>query len=111
SPIVVGDQLFVVKKGGLCSSFDVETGKTHWETKRLQNIGEYFASPVAADGKIYATGENGFVVVLEQGHKLNVLAKNDLGETIIASPAIADGRLYFRTMEKILCIAEPEGTP
>jgi len=108
SPVVVGDQLFVVKKGGLCSSFDIETGKAHWEIKRMQNLGEYFASPVAADGKIYVTGENGFVVVLEQGHKLNILAKNDLGDSVIATPAIADGRLYFRTKEKILCIAEPE---
>jgi outer membrane protein assembly factor BamB len=108
SPVAVGDQLFVVKKGGLCSSFDLETGKAHWETKRLGNLGEYFASPVAGDGKIYVTGENGFVVVLEQSHSLNVLAKNDLGDTIIATPAIADGRLYFRTKEKILCIAEPE---
>lgn len=108
SPLAVADQLFVVKKGGLCSSFDLETGKAHWETKRLGNLGEYFASPVAGDGKIYVTGENGFVVVLEQGHSLNVLAKNDLGDTIIATPAIADGRLYFRTKEKILCIAEPE---
>lgn len=109
SPVIVDDQLFVVKKGGLCSSFDVETGMAHWEVKRLHNLGEYFASPVAADGKIYVTGENGFVVVLEQGHTLNVLAKNDLGDTVIATPAIADNRLYFRTMEKILCFAEPEG--
>lgn len=108
SPVVVGDQLFVVKKGGLCSSFDVETGKAHWQTKRLGNLGEYFASPIAADGKIYVTGENGFVVVLKQGHELEVLAKNDLGDSVIATPAIADGRLYFRTREKILCIAEPE---
>ncbi len=108
SPVVVGDELFVVKKGGLCSAFDVETGKAYWETKRLNNPGEYFASPVAADGKIYVTGENGFVVVLEQGDKLNVLAKNDLGDDVIASPAIADGRLYFRTKQKIMCFAEPE---
>lgn len=110
SPIVVGDQLFVVKKGGICSSFDVATGDTHWMTRRLQNLGEYFASPVAGDGKIYVPGENGFVVVLKQGHTLEILAKNDLGDSLIATPAIADGRIYFRTKEKILCIAEPEGT-
>jgi outer membrane protein assembly factor BamB len=108
SQVILGDQLFVVKKGGLCSSFDVETGEAHWQTKRLGNLGEYFASPIAADGKIYVTGENGFCVVLKQGHELEVLARNDLGDTIIATPAIADGRLYFRTQQKILCIAEPE---
>ncbi|MFO0916966.1 MAG: PQQ-binding-like beta-propeller repeat protein [Planctomycetaceae bacterium] len=112
SPIVIGDQLLVVKKGGLCSSFDVENGKTFWETKRINNPGEYFASPVAGDGKIYLTAENGFVIVLEQSHSLKVLETNDLGgEMIVATPAIADGRIYFRTKEKLFCIAEPEIAP
>lgn len=110
SSLVVGDQLFVVKKGGICSSFDAATGETHWITRRLQNLGEYFASPVAGDGKIYVSGDNGFVVVLKQGRTLEILAKNDLGDSLIATPAIADGRIYFRTKEKLLCIAEPEGT-
>ena len=108
SPLAVGDELFVVKKGGICSAFNLHTGKAFWEIKRLQNYGEYFASPVAGDGKIYVAGGNGFVVVLEEGPALNVLGKNDLGADLIATPAIADNRLYFRTKEKILCIAEPE---
>jgi outer membrane protein assembly factor BamB len=106
SPLLVGDQLFLVKRGGIASSFDRSTGKSHWETKRIQNLGEYYASPVAGDGKIYVTGENGFVVVLAAGPELKVLAKNDIGGTCIASPAIAGGRLYFRTREKLLCIGE-----
>ena len=103
SPLLVGDQLFVVKRGGLSSSFDPTTGEKQWEIKRINNLGEYYASPVAGDGKIYVTGENGFVVVLAAGPELKVLAKNDLGGTCIATPAIADGRLYFRTTEKLLC--------
>ncbi|MGE0537488.1 MAG: PQQ-binding-like beta-propeller repeat protein [Pirellulales bacterium] len=103
SPLLVGDQLFVVKRGGLSSSFDAATGEKHWEIKRINNLGEYYASPVAGDGKIYVTGENGFVVVLAAGAELQILAKNDLGGTCIATPAIADGRLYFRTTEKLLC--------
>lgn len=103
SPLVVGDQLFVVKRGGLASSFNPGSGQTHWEVKRINNLGEYYASPIAGDAKIYVTGENGFVVVLAAGRELNVLAKNDLGGSCIATPAIADGRLYFRTSEKLLC--------
>ena len=61
---------------------------------------------MAGDGKIYAIGENGFVVVLAQGPKVNVLAKNDMGEPCLATPAIADGRLYIRTREKLYCISE-----
>jgi outer membrane protein assembly factor BamB len=106
SPLVVGEQLFVVKKGGLSSSFDPLTGKTHWELARIRNIGDYYASPVAGDGKIYVTGENGFVLVLAQGAKLEVLAKNDMGEQCLATPAIADGRIYIRTREKLYCIEQ-----
>ena len=82
------------------------TGKRHWETKRIGNLGEYYSSPVAGDGKIYVTGENGFVVVLAPGPELKVLAKNDMGGTCIATPAIADGRIFIRTREKVFCIAE-----
>jgi len=105
SPLVVGNQLFVVKKGGLTSSFDVSSGKPHWELARARNIGDYYASPVAADGKIYVIGENGFVVVLAQGPELKILAKNDMGEPCLASPAIADGRIYIRTREKLYCLS------
>jgi outer membrane protein assembly factor BamB len=105
SPLVVGNQLFVVKKGGISSSFDIATGKPHWELARIRNIGDYYASPVAADGKIYVVGENGFVVVLSQGPTLNILAKNDLGEPCLASPAVADGRIFIRTREKLYCIS------
>ncbi|MBI3866557.1 MAG: PQQ-binding-like beta-propeller repeat protein, partial [Planctomycetia bacterium] len=88
---------------------DAATGKARWELARIRNIGDYFASPVAGDGKIYVVGENGFVIVLAQGAPLKVLAKNDLREQCIASPAIADGRLYFRSLEKLFCISgEPK---
>lgn len=100
------DGLFVVKKGGISSCFDAATGKTHWELKRIGNLGEYYASPVYGDGKIYVAGDNGTVVVLAAGPTLEVLAKNDLGGTCIATPAIADGRLYFRTRERLICVGE-----
>jgi outer membrane protein assembly factor BamB len=106
SPLLVGNQLFIVKRGGLSSSFDAATGKSHWELARIKNIGDYYASPVAGDDKIYVVGENGFVVVLAQGPTLHVLAKNDMGESCIASPAIADGRIFIRTRENLFCISD-----
>ena len=106
SPVVVGEQLFIVKKGGLSSSFDSATGKTHWELNRIRNIGDYYASPVAGDGKIYVAGENGFIVVLEQGPKLKILATNDVGESCIATPAIADGRIFIRGRESLFCFGD-----
>lgn len=105
SPLVVGQQLFVVKKGGLSSSFAAATGETQWELKRIRNVGDYFGSPVAGDGKIFVPGENGFIVVLEQGPELKILAKNDIGENCLSTPAIADGRLFVRGRESLFCFA------
>jgi outer membrane protein assembly factor BamB len=98
--------MFVVKNGGISSCFSTADGSPIWYQRRIQNIGDYFASPVYGDGKIYVVGENGTVVVLESGPQLKVLATNDLAESCLATPAIADGRLYFRTRGKLLCIGE-----
>ena len=106
SPVVVGQQLFIVKRGGISSSFDITKGDTLWKMSRIGNLGDYYSSPIAGDGKIYVTGENGFITVLAQGEKLEVLARNDMGEPCVATPAIADGRLYIRTREKLFCISE-----
>jgi outer membrane protein assembly factor BamB len=106
SPLVTGGRLFLVKQGGIASCFDAKTGKTVYMLKRINNFGNYYASPVAGDGKIYVTGENGFIVVLADSPKMEILAKNDMGDTCIATPAIADGRLFVRTKETLYCIAK-----
>ena len=106
SPLLLDGRLFVVKKGGISSCFDAATGKTIWKLKRIRNMGTYYASPIAGDGKLYVTGENGFMVVLKQGPRVEVLAKNDLGESCIATPAIAGNRLYVRTLHKLYCFSE-----
>lgn len=104
SPIVVGSRMWLVKCGGIATCFDTTDGKLLWGPKRVNNASDYFASPIYGDGKIYMAGENGFVVVLKDGPELEVLAKNDLGASIVATPAIADGRLYFRTRESLVCV-------
>ena len=104
SPLVVGGRMWLVKCGGIATCFDTTDGKLLWGPKRINNAADYFASPVYGDGKIYMAGENGFVVVLKDGPELEVLAKNDLGGSIVATPAVADGRLYVRTREALLCL-------
>ena len=106
SPLVVDGRLFLVKKGGISANFEAATGKTIWTKKRIDNFGNYYASPIAGDGKIYAMGDNGFLMVLKQGAELEVLAKNDMGESCIATPAIANGRIYVRTLTKLYCFSE-----
>lgn len=104
SPLVSGDRLYVVKAGGLSSCYAIRDGAPAWELERIGNLGDYYASPVAGDGKIYLAGKNGFVVVLEDGPQFRVLAKNDLGEEILATPALCDGRIVVRTRTRLLCI-------
>ena len=106
SPLVVKDQLFLVKKGGISASFHPVSGDTQWIRKRLNNFGNYYASPVAGDGKIYVMGENGFLVVIEQGPELKILAKNDMGDSCIATPAIADNCIYVRTLNSLYCFSK-----
>ncbi len=105
SPLVVDDRMFVVKGGGISSCFRIGDGQPLWYQKRIDNVGEYFASPVYGDGKIYVVGENGQVVVLEAGPELNVLGVFDLGDSCLATPAIATGHLLFRTRTRLLCFA------
>ena len=106
SPLFYNQRLYLVKSGGMSSCYDTRDGKVLWERSRIGNFGDYFASPVAAGGKVFIAGKNGFIVVLEDGPELKVLGKNDLGEEIIATPAIADGRLFVRTREHLLCVAD-----
>lgn len=106
SPLVSQDRLLVVKAGGLSSCFEAANGKTLWQLSRIKNLGEYYASPIAADGKIYIAGRNGFVVVIEDGPALKVLARNDMGNEVLATPSIADGRIFIRTRDKVICVGE-----
>jgi len=74
---------------------------------RLQGAaGEYYASPVAADGKIYTVSEEGKVVVIQAGAEWQILQVNDLGDGCKGTPAIADGRLYIRTYRTLYCFAK-----
>jgi outer membrane protein assembly factor BamB len=104
SPFVSGGRMFLVKEGGINTVFEMGRGEPVRDAQRIGNGGRYFASPVAGDGKIYVAGENGTVVVLKNDPTYEELGKNDVGDSVIATPAIADGRLFIRTRSKILCV-------
>ena len=106
SPLVAGDRMFLVKQGGIASSFDIERGEPVWERQRIGTVGNYLASPVHGDGKIYVTSEPGIVTVIDDGPELRVLSRNDMAEPTAATPAIADGRLYVRTRTRLYCFAD-----
>ena len=103
SPFVSDGRMFLVKEGGISTVFDTKQGESVRGPKRIGSGGGYFASPVFGDGKIYLASENGNVAVLKNGADYEELALNDVGESIIATPAIADGGLFIRTRTKLLC--------
>ena len=105
SPFVSDGRMFLVKEGGISTVFDTKRGVPVRGPKRIGSGGGYFASPVLGDGKIYLASENGNVAVLKNSADYEELAVNDVGESIIATPAIADGRLFIRTRTQLLCIA------
>jgi len=80
------------------SSYDAKTGTPHFEQERLNAIGNYYASPVAADGKIYVVSLNGKVTVLNAGGDLpQITHQVDFKERISATPALVENALYLRT--------------
>ena len=105
SPLVQDGRMLLVKGGGITTVFSAETGQPIRAVKRIPNGGSYFASPIYGDGKVYVAGENGFVVVLEDSLDYKVLSKNDMEDSIVGTPAIADGALFIRTRTKLVCVA------
>lgn len=94
SPLVVGDEIYFVSDSGIATCLDARTGKLHW-SERLG--GGFSASPILAEGRIYFQNEEGVGTVLKAGKTFEVLAKNDLGERTLASPAVTDNTLYLRS--------------
>ena len=86
--------LYMTNEVGVVTCADARTGERVWR-HRLEGV--FFASPVAADGKVYMVSETGETFVLRAGREPVVLARNDLGERFLASPAIAQGRVYLRS--------------
>ena len=95
--------MLLVKEGGISTVFDTKAGEPIRGPKRIGNGGGYFASPVSGDGKIYLASENGNVTVLKDAAGYEELALNEVGESIVATPAIADGGLFVRTRTQLMC--------
>lgn len=96
SPLYYDGRVYLIKNGGILTCLDAPTGALHYQA-RIDSRGPCYASPVAGDGKIYTASANGVVTVVAAGDELKVLSRNDLGERIMATPALAGGRVYVRT--------------
>ncbi len=100
--------LFMVNDGGILLSFDPSTGNVIKQGRLKGAIDKYFASPVAAEGKVFLISQDGTVSVVKAAGDWQVLAVNGLDDEVFATPAIADGRLYVRTTGALYCFGKTE---
>jgi outer membrane protein assembly factor BamB len=101
SPLYYQGVLYVLKNGGLLTSFDPNTGDIKKASRVEGALGGYSSSPVAAEGKIFVASEEGKIAVLKAGAEWDVLQINDLDEGCFATPALGDGNIYVRTSEAL----------
>jgi outer membrane protein assembly factor BamB len=94
SPLLVGDELYIVNDGGIVSCLDAATGETRWQ-HRLD--GNFSASPVYADGRIYFLSEDGVATVILPGKEFRTLATNHVDGATLASMAVSAGSIFIRS--------------
>lgn len=102
SALVVGNEVYFVADNGIATCADARTGKVHW-SERLE--GEFSASPVSAEGRVYFQNEEGVGFVVRASTSFELLSENDLGERSLASYAVTDGALFIRTEKHLWKIA------
>jgi outer membrane protein assembly factor BamB len=96
APLLYRGRLYLVKNVGLLTCLHAATGTVHFQEERLDAVGDDYASPVAADGRIAIASQSGAVAVVVAADELEVLARNPLGDPALATPAIAHDALYVR---------------
>ena len=93
-----------MKTGGILTAIDAKTGEIKKSARVTGAIDSYYASPIAADGKLFLFSEKGMAAVLKPGAEWEILHVNDFDEPIYATPAVAQGRLYIRTASALFAV-------
>lgn len=102
--IVYGDYLYTLYDQGFLTCHDAKTGEEIYGKKRFSPGGSFTASPWAYNGKLFCLSEDGLTYVMKAGPEYELLSTNDLDELCIATPAVAKGRLFIRTLTQLYCI-------
>lgn len=105
TPVTDGKFFFIVRDNGTLYCLDAKTGAEIWGGQRIRP-GIYSSSPVMADGKIYATNEDGVTSVYKAGPEFEILSENELGEYTLSSPAISEGQIFIRTDGHLYAIGQ-----
>ncbi|HWT01039.1 MAG TPA: PQQ-binding-like beta-propeller repeat protein [Pyrinomonadaceae bacterium] len=106
SPILYDGYLYLTTDRGILTALDAKTGKVVYEGGRVPIPATFTASPVAFDGKILLTSEDGDTFIVKAGPQHEVLRTNSLDEPVYASPALADGKIFIRGEKNLYCIGK-----
>jgi outer membrane protein assembly factor BamB len=107
TPLAYRGIVYMLANNGVLDAYELETGKEIYR-QRLPLVGSGFsASPVAADGKIYLSNEDGEMVVIEAGTTFRHIATNSIGEMLMATPALSDGVMFVRGVATLFAIGKP----
>ncbi len=101
SPLVYRGVMYLVKDGGILTALDPATGEIHEQGRLADALDKYYASPVAADGKLYLFSESGKGTVVSAGRDWRILSTSNFGADVYATPAIAGDRIYVRTRDAL----------
>jgi outer membrane protein assembly factor BamB len=104
TPILYGDHLYVCRDNGVLSVYEAATGKRLYQQRLGDGLTGFSASAVAGDGKLYYTSEDGGVFVIKAGPVFEQVAKNEMAEMAMATPAISEGTIFFRTRTRLVAI-------
>lgn len=106
SPLVYKDRVYTIGRAGTVLCADVKTGKDLWSERIGRGKGQFWASPIAADGNIYAFDDTGICTVLKAGDTVKRVASNEMNAEIMGTPAIANRSLYIPTTNGLYCISK-----
>jgi outer membrane protein assembly factor BamB len=106
TPLVAGDLLYSCSDRGVLKAYDASTGKLHYTQRLGEGTTGFSSSPVEVGGRLYFASEEGEVYVVKAGPAFELLAKNLLGEIAMASPAVSENTLYYRTRGHLVAIGE-----
>ena len=106
SPLLINNVIFLVKDGGIVTSLDPASGRVLKQSRLKKAIGKYWASPVGAGDRVYLVSEDGDLTTLKASGDWEVLATTRLQEDCLATPALADDRIYIRTLGTLYCFGK-----
>ena len=106
TPVIYGEYLYTCANHGIIACYNAKTGERLYQQRIGDKGGSYSASPVAANGKIYLSSEDGDIFVVKAGPKYELLATNPMGEVLMSTPAISDGTIFVRGQHSVFAIAK-----